>query len=84
MSSFRPPPCSRYEFTPLCSSPSYCVRKCRSFIWFSMIRRSRFARCAPVRISTVAVSLATEHRQRGARYSLTAVSEALTISMLPP
>jgi hypothetical protein len=32
----------------------------------------------------VAVRLALERRQREARYSLTAVSEALTISMPPP
>ena len=43
-------PCSSYEFACARSRPSYCVRKLRFFVRFSMIRRSRFVHCVPVRI----------------------------------
>jgi hypothetical protein len=48
---------SSYEFAPLRSSSSSCVRKSLLFGRFSMIRGCRFVRRVPARISPVAVRL---------------------------
>ena len=49
---------AHYEFACAHPSPSLCVRKLRLFMRFSMIFRSRFVHCVPVRISPVAVRVA--------------------------
>ena len=54
-SELEPLTCSSYEFGCVRTSPYCCVRKSRLFRRFSLIWRSPFVHCVPVRISPVAV-----------------------------